>query len=1277
MTRQENPINRFAQVPQGLSDADRAAEVEAISGVGSYEVDLLSGRILWSPVTCAIHELPVDTRPSLDEALSFYPSDARAVLNPALAALQQQGTPYELEVPFITAKGRKLWVRTTGACETRDGKVVRIYGTFEDITARREEQARLADLADIVELAHDGVWVIDAEGRTRYANPRMAQMLGLSVEAMTARPFTDFMDDEWRAIALSKFVERNNGASERHDFRLRRADGTALWVSMSCRPRLDAEGNIVSAIAMVTDITARKTQEKDLRRVQARLQATFDALPDSLIEFDADGRVAAVHCGRSDKLSLPTEAICGRTPEEVLPPEFAATARRAMAEAGRKGWIDGLRYRLELPDGPAWFELSAATRPSAQPGAGPGFVCVIRDITDRVEADERLREREELYSALVALSPIGIALNDMETGAFCDVNPALLQPTGYSREEFLALSYWEITPQEYGEAEALALTQLRATGRYGPFEKHYIRKDGTRYPVRLSGVRVTGRDGHDLIWSLIEDISEERAQRAALERLGEVARETRNLVVIADREGRIEWVNPAFAARTGWTLDEVRGRRPGDFLQSERTDPETVARIGRALRAVKPVEADILNRSRSGEDFWLRLALQPRFDPQGQHVGFIAVETDITELIAAQDATQAALKTADQARAQLIAAVDALNDGFVYFDADDRLVLANRRYRDLYGLSAPAIVAGARFEDILRCGLEFGQYAAAIGREEDWLHERLAAHRSQRPITQTLADGTVLQIMERKTSDGGRVGLQVDITDLVHAEERLAGIIEGAQVGTWEWDVPSGENRVNDRWAEMLGYTVEELAPVTIERWSELLHPEDRADVKAAIARVFAGETDNFEYELRMRHKSGEWVWLLSRGRVLQRGPNGPPLRLAGVHIDIADLVRAREAAEAANRAKSEFLANMSHEIRTPLNGVLGMADLLADTPLQADQRDMLDTIRDSGWGLLALLNDILDLARVEAGKLALDPVPFELDALVDQLGSLHGANARAKGIAFNLNCAKGTELRRIGDETRIRQILHNLLGNAVKFTETGAVTVEVMPVDGPEVLFRVSDTGIGMSEEQLTRVSRPFEQAEAGTVRRFGGTGLGMTIVQRLVDMMDGTIVIESAPGKGTTVELRIALPPDHEADGNFMPDGADTPAVAQDPDSIRGLRVLAADDNAANRKLLSALMARLGIECSFAQDGAEALALWQRDEFDVVLLDISMPVMDGLEALSRMQQVAARSGTPAPRALATTANVMPDQIKAYLAAGFIGTLPKPFRKDDLVEALGRVKAK
>ena len=1148
--------------------AGRASEVEMVSGVGSWEVDLGSDTCFWSPMTRRIHEVGTGEDPPVDRALSFYPPEARGALESALEALRTSGTPYDLELPFITARGRRLFVRTTGRAELRGGTVTRIYGTFEDITER-------------------------------------------------------------------------------------------------------------------------KAQQDELERTRARLQATVDALPDMVVELDAEGRFVAVHSGRSPRFARPAESYPGRLIEEVLPPDLAATARGAMQAAAERGWVGGIRYSMAGPDGLAWFELSAAQRMAEQPGMAPGCVFIIRDVTDRVEAEEQLREREALYSALVALSPIGIALNDMETGALLEVNPALLASTGYSRAEFIALGHRGITPPEYAETEAAARAELQATGRYGPYEKAYVRKDGSRCPVRLRGVRVTGCDGRDRLWSLIEDISEEHAQREALERLGEVARRTRNLVVITDPEGLIEWVNPAFEERTGWTLAEVRGRSPGSILQCPATDPEAVARIGAALRAVEPVEVDILNCDRDGADYWIRLEIQPRIDDQGRHTGFIAVQTDVTELVAAREAAAAARAAADRARDQLVAAVDALNDGFVYYDAEDRLVLANQRYRELYAVSAPSMVEGARFEDILRFGLERGQYAEAVGREKAWLQERLAAHRVERMIEQTLSDGTVLQIVERRTADGGRVGLRVDVTELHRARDQaraaeaaadtarkqLVDAVEALEDGFLLFDAEDRLVLANQRYREMYPMIAEIVVPGV--RFEDLLR---RAIALGALVDRQVRDRELWIAEIleRRRQAREAWVDTLADGRVVRiRDARTREGGRVGLRVDVTEITRAREAAEAANRAKSDFLANMSHEIRTPLNGVLGMADLLADTELSDEQSAMLEIIRSSGWSLLDLLNDILDLARVEAGRMVLETKPFDLAAQLDQLSSLYGANARAKGLCFVARYDAALDGLRVGDETRIRQVLHNLLGNAVKFTEAGSVSLEVTSADRDGVVFRVSDTGIGMSEDQLARVFDPFEQADAGTTRRFGGTGLGMTIVGKIVDMMKGSIRIDSAPGQGTSIEVALPIP---LADADVAAPGA-TEAVEADPPvsgdgMLCGRRILAADDNATNRRILAALLSQLGAEARFAEDGAEALEIWRAEPFDLVLLDISMPVMDGLETLRAMRSDAARSGRPPLRAVAVTANVMKEQVDAYLGAGFVDTLPKPFQRDQIVEVLRRILA-
>lgn len=389
----------------------------------------------------------------------------------------------------------------------------------------------------------------------------------------------------------------------------------------------------------------------------------------------------------------------------------------------------------------------------------------------------------------------------------------------------------------------------------------------------------------------------------------------------------------------------------------------------------------------------------------------------------------------------------------------------------------------------------------------------------------------------------------------------------------------------------------------------------------------------------------------------------------------------ARCEADKANMAKSDLLAHVSHEIRTPMNGILGMAQSLKDTPLSVDQKRQVDLITSSGDMLMAIINDVLDLAKVEAGALELSEREFDLRALVDNACQFHDTAARRKGLTLKPVFGELPARWVLGDPHRIAQILNNLISNAVKFTHKGEINVDV-GCTGPDMIeFRVRDSGDGIDADLAARIFTPFSQASAETSHTHGGTGLGLAICRNLCTLMNGEIELESSPGAGSTFIVRLPLrvvrdePIDPANSAASAPDTGE-PENTQSG-TIRPLHILAADDNETNRLVLSALLQRHPVELSLVEDGKSAVAAWQSGHFDLILMDVRMPVMDGLAATREIRALENRHHKPATPIIALTANVMKDQIRGYRDIGMDGVLAKPISPDRLDALLQSVSSK
>ena len=374
----------------------------------------------------------------------------------------------------------------------------------------------------------------------------------------------------------------------------------------------------------------------------------------------------------------------------------------------------------------------------------------------------------------------------------------------------------------------------------------------------------------------------------------------------------------------------------------------------------------------------------------------------------------------------------------------------------------------------------------------------------------------------------------------------------------------------------------------------------------------------------------------------------------------------ALDEAEAASRAKSDFLATLSHEIRTPLNGILGMSEAMAAGTLDDAQRERLEVVRQCGQALLAQVSDVLDLAKIEAGKLRLEEIEFDLGLLVDGAAGAFAVLAKAKGLAFRVEIDAARGVYR-GDPTRLRQVLYNLFSNALKFTETGAITIEAQPTGGG-MRFSVRDSGIGMTAEVAAGLFEKFGQGEASIARRFGGTGLGLAICRELVAMMGGQISVASAPGEGACFAFDLPLV------RVATPTAGRPIAAAHDGADLAALRVLAADDNPINRLVLQTLLAQSGLHLEVVEDGRAALEAWRAGAFDVILMDVRMPGMDGVEATRAIRRAEAAQGRPRTPIIALTADVMSHQLAEFTAAGMDAHVAKPVETARLFEAIERV---
>ena len=1092
-------------------------------------------------------------------------------------------------------------------------------------------------------------------------NRALERLLGYTREEMIGDHFSQRLTPQ--AAAEAEDRQRRAQAGEKlpshFESEFVHKNGTVIPVECHTRSLRDKSGNIVGFQGSYQDITERKQTMASLEHDRS----LFMGGPVTVFRWIATDSwpVDYVSANVTQFGYRSQDLENGQTPfARIISPEDLdrVTNEIHLAQEGGENSLEQ-EYRILTADGQLRWIYSFTNIVRSVSGEVTHYDGYMLDITERKKNEEALqltqftvdRAAEEIFW----IEPDAHILY---------VNDAVCSALGYSREELLAMTVHDIDPNFPEAAWPDFWAQIKREGSL-TFESMEQAKDGSRFPTEIN-CNFIEFNGKEYISTSVRDITK-RKQEEELRRLAQFSMEhAADAMFWIGPDAKLTYVNEAACRTLGYSQDELLTMAVYDLEPS--FPPEAWPERWENMKQTKVLTLESEHQTKHGRRFPVEITAN-YFEFDGKEYNFASAR-DVSERKQADEA----LQQEKEYTSRIVEQTPALIAGVT---SDGITAFINPAVTRVTGYAAQEIV-GTPWWQTLYPGEEYQQVEQLFADMEQ-------ANVSDYEMTLTTRAGErrVVAWNSIKHEDEHNnlieiIGFGNDITERKRAEEafrrheeRWQLALQGTSDGIWDWNVQSNEVFFSKRWKEMLGFAEHELEN-SFSVWEQLVHPDDKDQALLAIQDHFAHRTPLYRVEMRMRCKDGSYKWILARAQALWNEA-GAAARLVGSHTDIhsdkqlqRELEQAKEAAEAASRSKSEFLATMSHEIRTPMNGVIGMTGLLLDTTLSTEQQEYAETVRNSADALLTIINDILDFSKIEAGKMEIEPVPFDLRSAIEEMIDLLAPKAREQQIELILDFPATTPTQVIGDPGRIRQILTNLTGNAIKFTHEGyvSITVESQAEVDKCVPFRfiVKDTGIGIPEEKQHALFEKFTQADASTTREYGGTGLGLAICQQLVELMGGSIGVQSVFGSGSTFWFTLSLPMNDQIVAETFP-------VAD----LKDVRALIVDDNVVNRRVLHAQLTNWEMRPTNVASAEEALdvlrnAASSNAPYQVALLDHHMPGMDG-ETLGRRIQ-ADPLLQPTRLVMLTSLAERSEGIRSE-PAPFSAFLTKPARQAHLYNAL------
>ena len=1203
---------------------------------------------------------------------------------------------FQMDKRYLKPDGTVVWISMTIApVSVVPGESPRHLCMIEDITERRAAEQHQREAHDRLLLANDvadiGIWDWDLENNRLEWDDRMCAWYGLTPEERQA----GFQYDRWRSsvhpddlnaaeTSLQQAVA--SGEPWNATFRICRSNGSFRHIHAAAIVYRDEHHQPVRVLGINQDITLEQVRITALAEARAQLEkavienrliALVEQNLVGFVELDINGRIERVNDRFAALLGYRPDELPGRSVRDITDardwPESEAHLRE-IKQSGH-GFMQEKRYYRK--DGALFWGKVVAMPVIGPDGRVQGTVALLVDIDASKQAEQNLRMALEG-------SQIGMYDWDLANGKIT-WTPQHERLWGYRPGEFNG-SYEAFVRRVHPDDRDGVSAQIALARNSRQPYRHLLRvvwPDGSVHWINGRGEFEYDAEGQPLhMRGMVIDVTDrmrtEAEFREQTQRLTEAQRIAHIGSWVVDLNGNITWSEETY---------NLYGVEPGDFIPQEQSligliYPEDQASLRDWLIQCRtnqhPPPLTVRRCLPDGSLRYLRGQGELQHDNQGQPLRLVGTVQDVTEMheaTAALDRLRLLMETGER-----IAQIGS----WEYYPATGKTIWSAEEYR-IYGLD-PAAPSPDYPTLQQRC-----IHPEDAERLDQTFH---AAQRAGLPFEFehriVLPDGGVKMVTNLAYpgfDDAGwlvkYVGVTRDITEARQAEARLRQIeerlrlaTEGAQVGIWYWDLIADTMDWTDRCKSLLSLPAGQ--EPSLDHFYSALHPDDKERVADQVRQSLDSHED-YSTEYRVVGADGNEWWIGAVGRPYYAA-DGSPIGMSGVVMDITErkiaqlqleelnrnleqkvAERTRQLASA-NAAKSQFLASMSHEIRTPMNAVLGLAQLLEDEALTEDQLQMVHRINTAGRSLLGIINDILDFSKIEAGQLSVERRPFKLADLLSHIDSLMGSVAQGKGLTLRLRDDASLSGRLSGDALRIEQVLINLVGNALKFTEQGGVTLRVAPVSITEsaarLRFDIQDTGIGMTPEAVAKLFTAFTQADSGIARRFGGTGLGLSISKRLVELMGGEIGVTSISGAGSTFwfELPFDRLPDEE-----QPESS---AAEVEGPRLQGLRLLVVDDSQINLYLAERVLKREGAEVTLMKDGQQALDVLRANPqgYDLVLMDIQMPVMDGLTATRAIREELGLVTLPV---IALTAGVLAEEKQQALDAGVNDFLPKPMDLD------------